>query len=76
MENNFKIKYSEHERAARNLLLKKNHKTEAELAVMTSVEVEIAIEEKYVVIQMEDDWLLIPKDKYPEFQEIAEWIDR
>lgn len=76
MEKNFKIKYSGHERAARNLLLKKNHKTEAELAVMTSVEVEMAIEEKYVTIQVEDDWLLIPKDKYPEFQVIAEWIDR
>lgn len=76
MEKNFKFKYSSHERAARNLLLKKNHKTEEELAVMTSVEVEMAIEEKYVTIQMEDDWLLIPKDKYPEFQKIAEWIDR
>lgn len=75
MMNNFRIKNSENERAARNLLLKKNHKTEAELAVMTRVEVEIAIEEKYVVIQVEDDWLLILKDKYPEFQEIAEWIE-
>lgn len=77
MENNFKIKYSGHERAARNLLLKKNHRTEAELAVMTGEEVEIAIDEEYVAIQTkEDDWLLIQKDKYTEFQEIAEWIDR
>lgn len=76
MENNFKICYSGHERAARNLLLRKKYKTERELAIMTSKEVEMTIEEKYVVIQVGDDWLLVPKDKYTEFQEIVEWIDR
>lgn len=76
MENNFKICYLGHERAARKLLLKEGHKTEKELAVMASEEIEMAIEERYVTIKVEDDWLLIPKDKYPAFQEIAEWIDR
>ncbi len=76
MKNDFEINYSGHERAARSLLMREKHKTEKELAVMTGKEVEIAINEKYVAIQAAEDWLLIPKDKYEDFQQIAEWIDR
>lgn len=54
----------------------KVNETVKELAVMTSEEVEMAIEEKFVIIQVEEDWLLIQKDKYSGFQKIAEWIDR
>lgn len=43
---------------------------------MTGREVEMAINEEYVAIQAGEDWLLISKDKYEDFQEIAEWIDR
>lgn len=76
MKNDFEINYSSHERAARSLLMREKYKTEKELAVMTGKEVEIAINEKYVAIQAAEDWLLIPKDKYEDFQQIAEWIDR
>ena len=76
MKNDFEINYSGHERAARDLLLREKKKTERELAVMTGREVEMAINEEYVAIQAGEDWLLISKDKYEDFQEIAEWIDR
>ena len=43
---------------------------------MTSYEVEQAINAEFEAIETGDDWLLIPQDKYAEFNRITEWICR
>ena len=75
-DTDFKIRYHGHERQARELLLKKKLKTAEDLSLMTSYEVEQAINAEFEAIETGDDWLLIPQDKYAEFNRITEWICR
>ena len=72
----FRIKFTGHERMARQLLLKKGLKTAEELALMASHEVEQAINAEFEAVDCGEDWLLIPRDKMAEFNAIATWIER
>lgn len=72
----FEINYTGHETNARKLLLEKGIKTEKELAMMNSRDVEQAINAEFEVIQAGEDWLLIPHDKESEFNALVTWIDR
>lgn len=76
MNDGFHIKYTGHETRARKLLLKKELKTADELAVMTSFEVEQAINAEFQAFDCGEDWLLIPQDKVSDFQALVTWIDR
>lgn len=72
----FQILYVGHERAARSLLLEKQIKTAEELAMMTSYDVEKAINEAYACVQDGEDWLLAPKDKFDYINSLISWIKR
>ena len=74
--NDFRIKFTGHERMARKLLLKKGLKTADELAVLSAPEVEGAIHAAFEAVECGEDWLLVPKDKRAEFQTLVTWIER
>ena len=74
--NDFRIKFTGHERMARKLLLKKGLKTADELAVLSAPEVEGAINAAFEAVECGEDWLLVPKDKRAEFQTLVTWIER
>lgn len=72
----FEMNFTGHEEKARLLLLKKGFKTEKELAVMTSKNVEQVINENFECYKCGEDWLLVPKDEVSEFNSIVTWIER
>ena len=72
----FEIIYTGHESKARKMILKNGLKSDKELATMTSHEVEKTINANFEAIRAGDDWLLIPRDKLADFNEIATWITR
>lgn len=72
----FEITCTGHETKARRLLLEEALKTEKELALMTSNEVEDVINANFECYKCGDDWLLVPKDKVYEFNRIVTWIER
>ena len=72
----FEINYIGHEVDARKVLLKDNIKTPQELAIMTARSIEDTINNNYVCYKNQDDWLLIPKGKEKEFNQIIKWITR
>lgn len=72
----FEANYRGHEARARKLLLEKGLKTAEELALMDTVAVEQAINAEYEAYPSGEDWLLIPKDRHPDFCGIAVWIGR
>lgn len=72
----FEIDYLGHERNARKLLLKDNLVTLEELATMTSNDVTSRINRNYICYKNGSDWLLIPKEKEDEFNQIIKWIER
>lgn len=74
--NDFRIKFTGHERMARKLLLKKGLKTAEELAVLSAPEVEDAINAAFEAVECGEDWLLVPKNKRAEFQALVDWIER
>lgn len=74
--NEFKIKFTGHEKTARKLLREKKLKTANELAEMTSFEVEDAINKSFSAIECGEDWLLVPKEKMQEFNKLITWIER
>ena len=76
MDNGFEMIYAGHESNARKLILKNKLKNDKELATMTSHEVEQTINANFEAIRAGDDWLLIPRDKMADFNEIATWITR
>lgn len=76
MSDGFRIKFTGHERMARKLLLKKGLKTADELAVMSAPEIEQAINAEFEATECGEDWLLVPRDKWPEFQVLVTWIER
>lgn len=76
MNEGFHIKYTGHETRARKLLLKKGLKTAEELAVMSASEVEQVINAEFEAAECGEDWLLVPRDKWPDFQALVTWIER
>ena len=76
MNDGFHIKYTGHESRARKILLARGIKTAEELAVMSSYEVEQAINAGFHAIDCGEDWLLVPLDKVADFNELITWIDR
>lgn len=72
----FEMNFTGHEEKARLLLLKEGFKTEKELAVMTSKNVEQVINENFECYKCGFDWLLVPKDEVSEFNSIVTWIER
>ena len=76
MNDGFHIKYRGHERVARKLLLKSGLKTADELEVMNLSEVEQAINDEFEAVECGEDWLLVPKDWWPEFHAHVAWIER
>lgn len=72
----FEIYYLGHEKNARKLLLKDNLATIEELATMTSSDVVEKINKNYISYQIREDWLLIPKEKEEEFNQIVKTIYR
>lgn len=61
MDNEFRIIYDSHEKAAKQLLIETGIASGKELATMADIEVE-------------EDYLLIPKDKVEEFNKIISAI--
>lgn len=70
----FEIDYTEHECNARRLLMQQGIKTVEELAVMTSWDVEQAINSAYKCLRCGEHWLLIPRNKVEDFESIATFI--
>ena len=62
---------------AREILLKDNHATVEDVAMMTSIDVFDRLLEKYEVIMCEEqDILLIDKKKMKEFNSMAVYLSR
>ena len=76
MEEKFSIKFTGHEAQARKLLLKRGIKTAEELSVMSYFEVEQAINAEFNVIECGENWLLVPRDMWSDFQDLVTWIKR
>lgn len=76
MNTGFFIIYTGHEKNARKMILENGLKSDKELAMMATCEIEQIVNENFEAIRAEDDWLLIPKDKLADFNEIATWITR
>lgn len=72
----FEINYRGHGLGARKLLLEKGFCTAEELALMDAAAVEQAVNAEYEAFQSGEDWILVPRDRYDEFCEIAFWIGR
>lgn len=72
-----KINYIGQERAARKLLIKMNTVPLEQVATMTTIEVCVAILEKYeFIVSNGEDILLVEKDKLQDFNKIAVWLNR
>ena len=56
--------------------MRNNVKTEKELSVMSGKEVEEAINREFTSFRAGDDWMLVPNDRFIEFQDIVQWIER
>ena len=76
MKDGFAIGFTGHETKARRLLLQNGLKTAKELALMTSFEVEQVINANFNAIECGEDWLLVPRDKWSDFQGLVTWIKR
>lgn len=72
----FRIKFTGHERMARQLLLRKGLKTAEELALMSGYEIEQAVNAEFEATECGEDWLLVPRDKWSDFQALVTWIER
>ena len=72
----FSIKYTGHEKDARKLLLRKRLNTVEELAVMSTADVEEAINANFIAYDCGEDWLLVEKSKVEEFRRLATWVER
>lgn len=76
MVNGYYAAFTGHERRARQLLLDKKLVDPLDLAVMSNSEVADTINANFECYRVDDDWMLIPKDKSKEFNQFVEWINR
>lgn len=75
MDEKFCILYNGHEKGARQLIIERGITSDKELALMSGDEVEEVINNHYAAIKTDDeDYLLVPKDKMEEFNNIITWI--
>lgn len=70
----YKSQVSGHFRKARLLMSK--YESAKDLALMTDEEIEKKINDWYIAIQLDDDWILIPKERKKEFEKMITWICR
>lgn len=70
----YKSQFSGHLVNARLLMSK--YLKEKDLALMTDEEIEKEINERYIAIQLGDDWMLVPREKVDAFEKIITWIKR
>ena len=70
----YESQFSGHLLNARLLMLK--YISENKLAKMTDTEIEKEINERYIAIQLGDDWMLFPREKVDAFEKIITWIKR
>lgn len=76
MSDTFKITCTGHEAGARKIALEKRLTTTEKLAAMCRYEVEEIINDSFVIFQVGEDWLLIPKNKAEEILKQVLWIER
>lgn len=72
----FSIEYTGHEAMARQLLLKSGAKTAEELAIMTSYDIERAINSLYKAFECGGNWLLVRYEKLEDFNSLVTWVKR
>ena len=70
----YKSQFTGHLRNARLLMSK--YLKEKDLALMTDEEIEKKINDRYIAIQLGDDWMLVPKEKLDAFEKMITWICR
>lgn len=70
----FFFKMRNQEDSAKKALVKYGIKTPEELQNMNTIELEWEINNSFHVIPVGENWILVPKEKYAEFQKITAWV--
>ena len=74
----FELRFTNHEKAVRGMLLQSKQVTPEQLAVMTNADLEDFVRKNYKAFSMNngEDWMLVPNEKYNEFSNLVKWVCR